>query len=504
MASVRCICVSSINERAEIPDGEGGLMRIERRCRLTAATVWLVTVWLSASGPARAEPALPGEPCKVPPREVWTGPEIWAWTRICEGRVADFNDRSGVPLDPTQSQGWSKDRSLSADFLETVLLYDPYRSALTHRGVRIVGAWFPEPINLENAGIATELRLGASRFEQPVLLRSMRTDGLLSLVGSDFEDYLNMDKINVAEDLFMDGGAAFKNVDLTGARIGGQISLAGSRFTGKLNMESAEVGQFLLMYGGAAFEEVILRSAKIGGQVSIVGSTFAGILDLESAEVGGNLFLDTATGPEGWPETLELEGLTYAGLGGFGESGAADIAARDSQWFAAWLARDPTYAPQPYVQMARVLRDSGQAEKADDVLYAGRERERLELQRKLFAGEGSPEAWLDFLWKSALHAVIGYGYKVYRAFYWIAFFVILGTVLIWSSRQLTRHRIATGTSGTTALEYSIDMLLPIIELRKQHYDIDLTGPVRYYFYVHKVMGFVLVSFLIAGLSGLTK
>jgi len=52
--------------------------------------------------------------------------------------------------------------------------------------------------------------------------------------------------------------------------------------------------------------------------------------------------------------------------------------------------------------------------------------------------------------------------------------------------------------------YSLDMMLPVIHLRQRHYDVDLHGIVRYYFYFHQVMGYVLASFLIAGLSGLTK
>jgi hypothetical protein len=529
---------------------------------------------LAISKPTFAEPALPGEPCNLPPRDTWTKPESWAWQRICVGETADFNARTGVTLDPRNLEGWSGDRTLSSGFLKTILLYDPYRGALTHKGVRIVGGWFREPIDLENARIHVELKLDGSRFDQPLSFRSMRTEGLLSLFGSKFSGKLNMDKIAVGEDLFMDGDAEFQDVDLTGAEIGGQISAAGSKFKGKLNMESVEVGQFLLMYGGAEFEDVNIRSAKIGGQISMVGSTFVRRLDMESAEIGRSVFAmgttfergaawslifakihsnldlsgatmsdldltgtriegelslgrttgygptawadgselilrNTAVGalqdePDAWPETLELEGFTYGQLGGLGAEGTADIEKRSSGWFIDWLARDPSYSPQPYGQLAAVLTEGGRAEKADNVLYAGRERERLELQRRLLAGQGSLQAWLDFLWKSSLHAVIGYGFKIHRAFYWITAFVVLGTVVIWLSRQLTRYRIATGAAGTTPLEYSIDMLLPIIELRKQHYDIDLTGPVRYYFYVHKIMGFVLVSFLIAGLSGLTK
>ena len=52
--------------------------------------------------------------------------------------------------------------------------------------------------------------------------------------------------------------------------------------------------------------------------------------------------------------------------------------------------------------------------------------------------------------------------------------------------------------------YSFDMLLPIVRLREEHYKTDLHGFARYYFYGHKILGYVLASFLIAGISGVTK
>ena len=54
------------------------------------------------------------------------------------------------------------------------------------------------------------------------------------------------------------------------------------------------------------------------------------------------------------------------------------------------------------------------------------------------------------------------------------------------------------------ISYSFDMLLPIIRLRESHYQVDLKTWARYYFYFHKIMGYVLASFLISGLAGLTK
>ena len=46
--------------------------------------------------------------------------------------------------------------------------------------------------------------------------------------------------------------------------------------------------------------------------------------------------------------------------------------------------------------------------------------------------------------------------------------------------------------------------LPLVRLREKHYSIDLAGRARYYFYFHKIMGWVLASFFVAGLSGITQ
>jgi hypothetical protein len=77
-------------------------------------------------------------------------------------------------------------------------------------------------------------------------------------------------------------------------------------------------------------------------------------------------------------------------------------------------------------------------------------------------------------------------------------FVVLGAAVLRVSGQGPRNAMPIG------LSYSFDMLLPVIRLREQHYAVDLTGAPRYYFYCHKIMGWVLASFLVAGLSGLTK
>ncbi len=98
---------------------------------------------------------------------------------------------------------------------------------------------------------------------------------------------------------------------------------------------------------------------------------------------------------------MDLNGFTYERLGGVDASSKAAVAQRGSKWFVDWLARDKPYTPQPYQQASKVLRAMGQPEMADDVLYAGRERERKE------AWEGGDK--LRWFGLSMLNWTIGYG-----------------------------------------------------------------------------------------------
>jgi hypothetical protein len=97
-----------------------------------------------------------------------------------------------------------------------------------------------------------------------------------------------------------------------------------------------------------------------------------------------------------------------------------------------------------------------------------------------------------------LKIFIGYGYRMYYAIGWVLGFIALGALVLRLSKEGPRNKMPYGFA------YSFDMLLPLIKLREQHYSMELRGWPRYYFYVHKIMGYVLASFLIAGLSGLTK
>jgi hypothetical protein len=171
----------------------------------------------------QGKPALPGEPCQTAPHATWTTQEQWVWAQICLGQVADFSTRdAGGVLDPKKPDAWQKreNRVLRPVFLETLLLHQPWRDAVPRHGVRIVGAWFREPLDLSNAELTCALQLVWSRFESEVNLSRLRTPHLLSLDGSAVTGMLSMDNLNVGYNLLMRKGN-FVTVHLRSAQITG-------------------------------------------------------------------------------------------------------------------------------------------------------------------------------------------------------------------------------------------------------------------------------------------
>ena len=155
------------------------------------------------------------EHSKVEPHSYWTDQEKWVWNRIRENKIADFNEANGYggKLDPKKTVEWPESRILTPAFLEMMLLHEPYRGPSTRHGVRIVGAWFKDQIDLSNAILAHQLWLEHSRFDSEVYLSSLKTSYLISIEGSNFNSILHMDSLQ-AGNLYMRNGAEFDEVVL--------------------------------------------------------------------------------------------------------------------------------------------------------------------------------------------------------------------------------------------------------------------------------------------------
>ncbi|MEZ5934992.1 MAG: hypothetical protein R3F54_24285 [Alphaproteobacteria bacterium] len=619
------------------------------------------------------DPPFPGEPASLEPRPEWSELERWVWQTVGRGLPADIDEHlSQDPFDPCKAEGDLERRRLSAAFLQTIALHEPYRSALPRHGIEIIGAWFDEPIDLRDGRISGVLWLHRCRFEEEVGFNGLRSESVVSLAGSVFEEDIDMRALEVEGGLYLRGGARFKTVNLYGARIGrnvnlshasfagrlimnavriggnliaeesrfekdvglkgatvdGMLDLRRSRFDGRLDMWWLTTGQDLLLGGmhgdqaaerparhflldcrnariggqlnlnhvevagdvnlssisvtneallghGSSFANVNLRLARIGQHLSFTGAEIRGRVNLTAVEVGqdvvfrracledridlvfarldGNLDLCGArlgmvdlTGtaiagelrlknerirtewssgarltlrnaradavhdtPSAWPEKLELDGFVYQRFGGLDAEADDDLGNRRSPWFVDWLKKDEPHTPQPYRQCARVLEDMGHPDIADDVLYAGRERDRAELLRHR---EYLPALGLWFL-----KATIGYGHgaaRYFRTLWWVLALMLLGVSVLMTSGDYMLLNDGQAWSAASlgegfltlvqAASYSLDKLLPIMDLPKHHGDIVLSELSRLYFQAHKLMGYILALFLLAGITGLTK
>jgi hypothetical protein len=138
-----------------------------------------MTLFIVPMGTHAQQPAPPGslnEPCSVSADPRWTDQEKFVWERVCVGKTADFNAEPGYggALDSKKPEGWPQNRVLRPAFLQTILLKDPYRRALTG-GVDIAGARFTEAIDLENAELEHPLGLYSSLLEGGLQLSRVRS-----------------------------------------------------------------------------------------------------------------------------------------------------------------------------------------------------------------------------------------------------------------------------------------------------------------------------------------
>ncbi len=399
-----------------------------------------------------------------------------------------------------------------------------------------------------------------------IVLKMVEIDGSLSLSRSRVTGDLNMNGATIKGSLYLTG-STLARVDLTTATVGQQLNAISSSLNGSFEAGGLSTGGSLLLRDGATFAEVILRGARIGGQISLSRSRFRGTFDGQSMtvaqdfhmvdarferpaelslinvagtlDVGGTTLTalnltgatiandfafgaggetvqwtdvvdiegrhhkpllslwNTSVGglvddPESWPENLQilLRDFRYERLTPLPRPGQGIGKLRDAAWYVDWLAQDSTGSLQPYQQLARVLMSYGADATARTVLIAGRERHREALPW------WSPERWFLF----ALRWTIGYGYgagELY-ALLWALLFVLIGTAIARSHGRILPNGERLG------FWYSLDMLLPGMQLSEWHAKIDLPQCTRYYFHFHRLAGYILLLFVVAGLTGLTE
>ena len=80
-----------------------------------------------------------------------------------------------------------------------------------------------------------------------------------------------------------------------------------------------------------------------------------------------------------------------------------------------------------------------------------------------------------------------------------------GAMPQWVYKYCSRNIVSTIDGFLPLVAYSFDRFLPLVRLREYNYtEIEVRGWLAYYFYFHQMMGFILASLLIAGVTGLAE
>ena len=367
------------------------------------------------------------------------------------------------------------------------------------------------------------LFLGVSRIQGPIWLsEGFQANGAVDVNGVTCTDLicsggrfvnpgnvaLNALLANVSHAVALNGNRRLEGmeadglVQFGGAKVGGVFWAMGAKLLGKQNEPHGFTAGALSVGEGFFWQNVELQN----------GAT----LDLSDSSVGG-LLDDESSWPQ--PGRLAIDGFTYGDF----YAGPTDARSR-LRWIGLesgppppWLNLESGFHPQPYRELAKVLRNRGDDAGARQVLIAE--------ERARYADLSLPVR----IWGAFLGIVIAYGYEPMRAVAWSLAVVLLGWAAVTMGKRAgvlrptwPENRPASTDDPYEELHpllYSLDVFLPFVNLHQEHYwwpDARASGEsmvlgrairvrgrtLRYYLWLQIVIGWLLSAIFIAGVSGL--
>ncbi len=451
-------------------------------------------------------------------------------------------------------------RTLSSDFLNQILCREPWRSAIDSQAIDITGARLrtfldrgcTHGIILDACLIPDDALFASNTFDGPFFMRNCTVIGKLSFMHCqfaqspkfegvwaaviDFSDAKVSGSVQIASCVF-DSGADFMDM-----KAASSLVLNGTAIHGDIDADRLELGGSLLARHMPRITNFDLVSATIGGSADLTESRIEGLLDMTNARIQRELRLSTKDrGPTEWgpnarfalrnAEThalqasldalrveapkgkrklkrrfvpTDLGGFRFQAFGGMDSEDTDTLADAHPSLLRGWIESRPNfhkrYTPTPYHAFADALRVSGYADKASALMVAKN-------KHRLRAGN-TPLLMRFTIWLSGI--ISGFGQRNHRALFWFVLlaFVGAGAGLIaegWSPLA----RDALPPSWDEWLRASVDNAAPIVEFSAESGDApaQLLGQampswLAGLWFGISIFGFVVLSYLLAGISGL--
>jgi hypothetical protein len=538
--------------------------------------------------------------CKLPSRLILLGAEI-PFLNLGGSRVGSVEaDMLKIKGDLYLRHGFRADgcitlagASIGGDFDCTGARFDgqkhegreDFRFALRAEGIKVTGdvllrKW--EPLDgapprpfvadgivcLEGARIEGDLRCEGGSFLGPQKKEAEQSHAATGAIAAS--------RINVSGGVFLgEGFQAHHEVDFTSAQVGGNFecsngvfehrSLPGEELVDALCLDAATIAQHLILDGSCVQGRLRFSGSKIGGDLDCDRCTVRGELVAQRTTVRGVWFWrnvketalllkldlrDTSVGgivdEEGsWPKgkILTWDGFKYDHFSKCPKSAKDRLK---------WLALQKEFAPQPYRQLAKVLKEDGDVSGAREVLFEMenlRHRHEMDNRRSQMpiAQKGFrvllPTIWILLIrsWHWVLRKTVGYGYYPARALLWLVGLTLAGGFIYWYAYNLTMMKPTDSSAYQCfqhagyapayyqrfhALTYSLANTFPVINIGKtDSWQPDpnpgtpvppgaflyflrrrLTGPglLTFFRHVQIFLGWLLTTLGVAAITGLTR
>ncbi|MDQ8701636.1 membrane-associated oxidoreductase [Streptomyces sp. LHD-70] len=353
--------------------------------------------------------------------------------------------------------------------------------------LRITGCRIPGPVRLGGARIAGAFFLDRAELGVPG--------------GESAEPTLQLNQATVGNDLHGPGLVAHGEVRLQGATVSGAVQLNDAVLDNPggdaLSAKTLTVGSDFHGMRLRALGRVNLRGLQVPGQLNFAFARFAnpgGTALRVSSAVVGELWLREAAridgevtlrrsqiellhiAPATYPDVVRLDGLGYATLDPHEPAEhRLDLLERE---------RDG-YVPHAYEQLTNAYRRVGDDAAARTVQLAKQRRHRATLPAYARA------------WGHLQDAAVGYGFRPVRAAGWLASLLLVGTVAF--AVDAPRALKPEESPPFNALAYTLDLLLPIVDLgQEKAYAPD--GGAQWLAYGLIVTGWVLATTIAAGVT----
>jgi hypothetical protein len=432
-----------------------------------------------------------------------------------KGEELDLGDAGTSGDQSTYPELQTPDNGLRADFVRFLALGGDACNPVHDAGVRLIGGWVTGNLNLNDCILPNTLKFKKCVFDSKVNLSGATLNGYLYFSGSKLQKITTLNRLKVKDSVYLNQGFTAERVlYMIGIEIGGTLYLSGAQLladgANSLSADRAMIGESVFIRDDEQWQfkanaAIRFESAVIKNSLHVKTANPIQTLNLQSARVH-RLIDDLAS----WGNGLKLNGFQYDHIG-------QDACTKAPERID-WLKQQETvhlslenFKPQPWRQLIKVLRDIGHEEDAREVAVAYQDHIRhigliglLKRPPKLgpIAKMLFPiRAWIHSLIRNSLHVTFGvlmsYGYRPVKLvsiwmplvwlvgawIYWIA--ALNGDLgpsnpLVFLDERLRQQCTSNGQIWFTCQElpieyatfsplaYSLDVLLPLVDLQQEN------------------------------------